>query len=52
MVLGEVVDGWKRELAWAPALLLERYGPSVCAPKRDAELGISLGDKDGRICDC
>ena len=35
----------------APRLLDARYGPSTCAPRRDAALGKALGFNDGRIYD-
>jgi len=50
MVDGEVEHGWKREALWAPFLVGCRYGPSVWAPRREADDGIERGAREGRIC--
>ena len=49
IVEGEVVQGWKRELLWAPFLLGCRYRPSAWTPRRVAPPSILRGTEDGRI---
>lgn len=40
---------WKSAALWAPFFVGCRYGPSTCAPSREAELGMSLGTREGRV---
>lgn len=49
MVDGDVPHDWKSVELCAPFLSGWRNGPSVCAPRRDAELGISRGAREGKI---
>lgn len=49
MVDGEVSQVWKSEELCAPFFSGCRYGPSLCAPRREAEFGTSRGAREGRI---
>ena len=46
---GSVSHVWKREELCAPFFVGCRYGPSTCAPSREAEEGMSRGVSEGRI---
>jgi hypothetical protein len=48
---GGVLHSWNREELCAPFFVGCRYGPSTCAPRRDADPGMSRGARDGRIWD-